>query len=63
MVDEFQDTNRLQTSILALLERDNLFTVGDANQSIYLFRNADVERVPRAREAARRARARGAHRP
>src|SRR5919198_1687502 len=42
MVDEFQDTNRLQTSILGLLERDNLFTVGDANQSIYLFRNADV---------------------
>jgi ATP-dependent exoDNAse (exonuclease V) beta subunit len=42
MVDEFQDTNRLQTSILELLANDNLFTVGDANQSIYLFRNADL---------------------
>jgi len=52
MVDEFQDTNRLQTSILELLEDDNLFTVGDANQSIYLFRNADVSVFTGAREAA-----------
>ena len=52
MVDEFQDTNRLQTSILALLERGNLFTVGDANQSIYLFRNADVGVFRDARDAA-----------
>jgi ATP-dependent helicase/nuclease subunit A len=42
MVDEFQDTNRLQTEILALLDSGNVFTVGDANQSIYSFRNADV---------------------
>ncbi|HEY7630705.1 MAG TPA: UvrD-helicase domain-containing protein [Thermoleophilaceae bacterium] len=42
MVDEFQDTNRLQTEILGLLDTDNVFTVGDANQSIYSFRNADV---------------------
>jgi ATP-dependent helicase/nuclease subunit A len=52
MVDEFQDTNRLQTSILALLERGNLFTVGDANQSIYLFRNADVGVFREARDGA-----------
>jgi hypothetical protein len=30
-------------AILALLERDNLFTVGDEFQSIYAFRHADVE--------------------
>jgi ATP-dependent helicase/nuclease subunit A len=42
LVDEFQDTNRLQNELLALLARDNLFRVGDENQSIYRFRNADV---------------------
>ena len=42
LVDEFQDTNRLQNELLALLSRENLFRVGDENQSIYRFRNADV---------------------
>ncbi len=42
MVDEFQDTNPLQNELLELLERDNLFRVGDERQSIYGFRHADV---------------------
>ncbi len=42
MVDEFQDTNRLQLEVLELLERENLFAVGDEFQSIYGFRHADV---------------------
>ncbi|HEV7845386.1 MAG TPA: UvrD-helicase domain-containing protein, partial [Thermoleophilaceae bacterium] len=42
LVDEFQDTNRLQNELLHLLSRENLFRVGDENQSIYRFRNADV---------------------
>ncbi|MHB8859370.1 MAG: UvrD-helicase domain-containing protein [Thermoleophilia bacterium] len=42
MVDEFQDTNDLQCKIIDLLDRDNVFFVGDVNQSIYRFRNADV---------------------
>ena len=42
MVDEFQDTNPRQLELLGLLERDNLFTVGDEFQSIYGFRHADV---------------------
>ncbi|MEX2196024.1 MAG: UvrD-helicase domain-containing protein [Thermoleophilaceae bacterium] len=45
MVDEFQDTNRLQLAIVELLHGpgNRLFTVGDELQSIYSFRHADVE--------------------
>jgi ATP-dependent exoDNAse (exonuclease V) beta subunit len=42
LVDEFQDTNELQNKLLGQLDRDNVFRVGDENQSIYGFRNADV---------------------
>ncbi|HUN79688.1 MAG TPA: UvrD-helicase domain-containing protein [Solirubrobacteraceae bacterium] len=42
MVDEFQDTNPRQLQLLELLQRENLFTVGDELQSIYGFRHADV---------------------
>ena len=51
MVDEFQDTNRLQLDVLETLERDNLFAVGDEFQSIYGFRHADVT-IFRERRAA-----------
>jgi ATP-dependent exoDNAse (exonuclease V) beta subunit len=51
MVDEFQDTNRRQLALLELLERGNLFTVGDELQSIYGFRHAEVE-LFRERRAA-----------
>jgi ATP-dependent helicase/nuclease subunit A len=50
MVDEFQDTSPRQLAILAALERENLFTVGDELQSIYGFRHAQVS-LFRARRA------------
>ncbi len=43
MVDELQDTNAVQLQLIESIARDNLFTVGDAQQSIYGFRHADVE--------------------
>ncbi|HEY4830146.1 MAG TPA: UvrD-helicase domain-containing protein [Solirubrobacteraceae bacterium] len=43
MVDELQDTNHVQLELIELLAGSNLFTVGDAQQSIYGFRHADVE--------------------
>ncbi|MET0602804.1 MAG: UvrD-helicase domain-containing protein [Baekduia sp.] len=50
MVDEFQDTNVTQLSLLELLGTDR-FVVGDELQSIYSFRHADV-RIFRAQRAA-----------
>ncbi len=55
LVDEFQDTNRLQCELIDLVAADDadLFFVGDEFQSIYRFRHADVEvfRERRARSA------------
>ena len=47
MIDEFQDTNRLQYKLVNLLtnQNQNIFIVGDINQSIYSFRGARVENV------------------
>ena len=45
MVDEFQDTNRLQCDLIDLLRlpETEVFYVGDEFQSIYGFRHADVD--------------------
>ena len=47
MVDEYQDTNSIQYELCKLLASryKNIFVVGDANQSIYSFRNADYRNI------------------
>jgi ATP-dependent exoDNAse (exonuclease V) beta subunit len=52
LVDEFQDTNRLQCELIDLLATEDLFFVGDEFQSIYRFRHADVEVFRERREAS-----------
>jgi ATP-dependent exoDNAse (exonuclease V) beta subunit len=58
MVDELQDTNRVQLELIEALAEENVFTVGDAQQSIYGFRHADVELFEALAEQRRRE---GAH--
>ena len=47
MIDEFQDTNASQYLLSKLLVQDhqNLTVVGDPNQSIYSWRNADITNI------------------
>ncbi len=49
LVDEYQDTNKLQADIMDLLAvgHRNLMVVGDDSQSIYSFRGANYENIMR----------------
>ncbi|NLG48959.1 MAG: UvrD-helicase domain-containing protein, partial [Chloroflexi bacterium] len=55
LVDEYQDTNARQNQLVELLNggEGKLFVVGDAKQSIYAFRGADVAVFRQLRERAR----------
>jgi ATP-dependent exoDNAse (exonuclease V) beta subunit len=52
LVDEFQDTNRLQLRLIEALQgpKTQLVVVGDELQSIYSFRHADLDVFRRRRE-------------
>lgn len=52
LVDEFQDTNRVQYELVKTLAapQNNIFVVGDEDQAIYAFRGADYRNVLRFRE-------------
>lgn len=41
MVDEYQDTNDIQETVITSISRNNVYMVGDVKQSIYRFRGAD----------------------
>ena len=58
LVDEFQDTNRAQSELVAMLaERHrNVTVVGDDDQSIYRFRGAAISNILEFRERYRGAR-------
>src|SRR5205807_3082735 len=48
LVDEFQDTNRIQLELIRLLAAPgfgNVAVVGDAKQSIYGWRDAEIENI------------------
>lgn len=47
LVDEYQDTNQAQYTILKLLSatHQNVFAVGDPDQSIYSWRGANIENI------------------
>jgi DNA helicase-2/ATP-dependent DNA helicase PcrA len=47
LVDEYQDTNRVQNELVLLLGglHHNVFVVGDSDQSVYRFRGADIRNI------------------
>ncbi len=45
LVDEYQDTNTLQSLLIDTIESKSLFCVGDYDQSIYAFNGANIENI------------------
>ena len=53
LVDEYQDTNKVQNAMVLMLARGhhNVTVVGDSDQSVYRFRGADVRNIMEFEEA------------
>jgi len=45
LVDEYQDTNTLQNSLIDSIQSPSLFCVGDYDQSIYAFNGANIQNI------------------
>jgi DNA helicase-2/ATP-dependent DNA helicase PcrA len=47
LIDEYQDTNRLQSDIVSLMVGidQNIMVVGDPNQSVYSWRGAEIDNI------------------
>ncbi|MCM1260979.1 MAG: UvrD-helicase domain-containing protein [Prevotella sp.] len=43
LIDEYQDTSDIQDQLIQLIQKDNVYMVGDVKQSIYRFRYANPE--------------------
>ncbi len=50
LVDEYQDVNDMQIELLGLLNKNNLFCVGDPRQSIFGWRGSNIEYILRFQE-------------
>ncbi|MCL2767616.1 MAG: UvrD-helicase domain-containing protein, partial [Synergistaceae bacterium] len=64
MVDEFQDTDPLQESMIRSIAKEpdvNIFVVGDPKQSIYRFRNADLSIFERYVKASKKRKGNGTY--
>ncbi|MBS4462319.1 ATP-dependent helicase [Aerococcaceae bacterium zg-B36] len=45
LVDEFQDTSKINLEIVKMITENNLFVVGDFRQSIYGFNNSEIDNI------------------
>ena len=45
LVDEYQDTNTLQSALIDAMQPPSLFCVGDYDQSIYAFNGANIQNI------------------
>ena len=56
LIDEYQDTNHAQYELAKLLaaSHHNICAVGDADQSIYSWRGADIRNILRFRKITQR---------